>query len=164
MNPFALIGIAALAFFAFARKKRPGPSAPVDVTGTVPQQPGPGENTAPPPDPNQAEAEAAAASYAVTARPMSFFLGEPGLAQGVLGIDEDGLVTPQAGEYISGWLTRVAYWGLYGAQGWPLQLPVTCMIAATCPPEYLPARLAVLRLNNRVKETLAALNQPDVRV
>jgi hypothetical protein len=159
MNPIVLLGLGALALLAFAGKKK---AVTVSDEGdvTVPEPP-PGP-TPPPTAEEQSVVDIAIEGYLQNPDgPFSYSLGQEGIDQGVLGIDTDGFVSPVDGESLSGWLTRVSYWGAYQMQGWPLELPPTCLIEATCPADYLPYREALVRLNGEVLSKMAAQGIDD---
>jgi hypothetical protein len=168
MNPAVLLAIGAVAVLALAgRKKGNGGAAQADETETMPK-PGPTEPPAAETE-EQADNEAAFAQIAVEASQQAdwapvFFLGQQGIDEGVLGIDADGFAHATPGEWLSGWLTRVAYWGAYQNYGWPLDLPVQCILPETCPEDMLPVRDALLRMNAAVKAMMADMGIEDVRL
>ncbi len=164
MNPAVLliVGAAALAFAASRKKGNGGPQLGRDVTGTMPNA---GTSPAPPPETGeQAAAEEAFVEIALDNVPMTFNLGQPGIDQGVIGMDADGFVHPTPDEWLSGWLTRISFWGAYPyAEGYPLQLPVECVLEQTCPEEFIPLRDAARRLNEMVVNGLINRGVPDPR-
>ena len=158
-----LLGIAAAAAFAFGSKKGKngkngsGNGTGVnDTTGTLPKK-GAGEDTGPVSVPEQEYV-----NIVLEGMPTAHMLYQEGINQGVLGINAEGLVTPTPGEWLSGWLSRVAYWGAY-PYGGPLQLPPTCLLEMSCPEEYLPYRAALVRIMGAVKAGMDERGIKDVR-
>jgi hypothetical protein len=153
MNPAVLLALGAVAVLALSGKKG-GAKNGKDPTGTMPK-PGPGP-TPPAATEEQAQNELAYVEVAVEASQQPdwgpiYFLGQDGIDQAVMGVDAEGFVHAVPGEHLSGWLTRVAYWGAYQMQGWPMELPIQCILPETCPEDMLPVRDAVLRINEMVK-------------
>lgn len=158
-----LLGIAAAAAFAFGSKKgkkngKGNGTGVNDTTGTLPQKV-PGEDTGEVTVPEQEYV-----NIVLDGMPTAHMLYQTGIDQGVLGIDAEGFVTPTPGEWLSGWLSRVAYWGAYPPEaGGPLQLPPTCLLVATCPEDYLPYRAALLRIMGAVKAGMTQRGIKDVQ-
>jgi len=156
------LGLAAAAAFAFGTRKggkKNGNGTGVnDSTGTLPKK-GAGEDTGPVTVPEQSYVD-----IVLDGLPTAHMLYQAGIDQGVLGIDAEGMVTPTADEWLSGWLTRVAYWGAYPPEvGGPLQLPPTCLLEVSCPEEYMPYRAALLRIMEAVKAGMVQRGIQDSR-
>jgi len=163
MNPAVFLALGAIAVLAFAGKKKNGGSGTSsDDTTTIPKQTG---GHAPPPaeSPEQDAAEDEFVVIAVEGMPPNWLLGNQGIEEGVLGIDADGFAYPTPNEWLSGWLTRVAYWGAYQNLGWPLEMPVQCILEATCPEDLMPVRNALLRINESVKAVMEDQGIEDTR-
>jgi hypothetical protein len=165
MNPLILVGLGALALLAFSGKK-PTKNGKEDETKTIPDE---GDN--PPPDapPEDAYNEQEFVNVAVQGALApnwipAYSLGQEGIDQNVLGIDEDGFVHATPGEWLHGWLTRVAYWGAYQMKGWPLELPVTCVLEMTCPEDMMPVRHALLRIKAMVLQKMEEVGLQDRRL
>ena len=160
-----LLGIAAAAAFAFGSKKgkngkngSDNGTGVNDTTGTLPKK-GAGEDTGPVSVPEQEYV-----NIVLDGMPTAHMLYQTGIDQGVLGIDAQGMVTPTANEWLSGWLSRVAFWGAYPPEaGGPLQLPPTCLFEISCPEEYMPYRAALLRIMGAVKAGMTQRGIKDVR-
>jgi len=158
MNPAAFLALGAIALLAFAGKKK---SDNGDDTTTIPKT---GGHTPPPAEsPEQDAAEDEFAVIAVEGMPPNWYLGNQGVEEAVLGIDAEGFAYPTPQEWLSGWLTRVAYWGAYQNLGWPLEMPIECILEATCPEDMMPVRNAMLRLNESVKALMEAQGIQDTR-
>lgn len=171
MNPVILLAAGAVALLAFAgRKKGNGAQAggaEKDTTGTIPQTSG----TESPPTAEQAEMEIAA----ITAVLDAAQIGEPPLIagplgsqaaeEGVLGLDEDTFAFPTPDEWLSGWLTRYAYWMAYPmyVPGAPFQLPLTCILAETCPEEFRFYRDALVRIHESILAGMLERGIADAR-
>lgn len=168
----ALLAVGAVAILAMSGKKKTANGEKTgngkkDDTGPIPE-PGPGP-IPPPANEQQGIDEAAYVHVAVDALPQGnwapvYHLGQDGIDQGVLGIDEDGFVRAASGDWMSDWLTRVAYWGAYQMQGWPLELPIQCFLEVTCPEDMMPVRNALLRINALVKAKMAEYGLQDSRL
>ena len=162
-----LLGLAAAAAFAFGSKKgKNGKSGNGDSTGTgvndstgtLPQK-GSGEDAGEGSVPEQEYV-----NIVLQGLPTAHMLYQDGIDQGVLGINAEGMVTPMPDEWLSGWLSRVAYWGAYPPHiGGPLQLPPNCLLEITCPDDYLPYRAALLRIMGAVKAGMTQRGIQDVR-
>lgn len=160
--------IAGLAVGALVMARRSGKKGEVkgiqDTTGTLPPL---GDDESPPPaeDPDQRAAEESAVALALSNEPTAYFLGQPGIDANVLGIDEEGYVIPEAGEWKSGWLSRVAFWAAYPYEaGYEvLQLPPSCLLASTCPPEMQPFRDSALRMMAMVRDGMKERGMKDTR-
>lgn len=167
MNPAILLALGAVAVLALAGKKKTGNGKNGDTTATMPE---PGEEPPPPPPTEeQGQNEGAYVDVAVETSQQPdwgpiYHLGQEGIDQAVLGMDADGFAHASPGEWLSGWLTRVAYWGAYQMQGWPLELPIQCILKETCPEDMIPVRDAMLRLHEGVKETMMIMDIKDVRL
>jgi len=160
---FYLAAVAGAMVMLGRRAKNGGKGGVTDVTGTLPKG-GPG----PAPDADtaeQADREAGYVDIALENLPtVGPFLGQDGIDAGVPGMTQDGFVTPVGGEWLSGWMTRVSYWGAYPYNaGAPIMLPPTCILEVTCPEEYLPYRDALLRIAEMVNAGLSARGIKDIR-
>lgn len=159
-NPLILLGAGAALLYGIAkgRKSGNGSGRVKDVTDTLPTHV-PGEGGEAPTEPEQAFVD-----IALDEQPVSFFLGQPGIDQGVVGIGPDGFVHPADYEWRSGWLSRVAYWGAYPyAEGHPLQLPPSCVAAVTCPEDLQPYRNAMLRIMDGIRNGMTVRGIKDER-
>lgn len=159
MNPAVFLALGAIAVLAMAGRKS-GNGA--DDTTTIPKN-GSGHTPPPAETPEQDATEDEFAVIAVEGMPANWLLGNQGIEEGVLGIDADGFAYPTPNEWLSGWLTRVAYWGAYQNLGWPLEMPIECILETTCPEDMMPVRNAMLRLNESVKALMEAQGIEDTR-
>lgn len=163
MNPAILLALGAVAVLALTGKKGNG-NGNGKKNGTIPER---GSGPIPGADTEQAQNEAAYVEVAVSASQQPdwgpiYFLGQDGLDYAVMGVDAEGFVHATPGELLSGWLTRVAYWGAYQMQGWPLEMPIACILPETCPEDMMPVRNAMLRMNEAVKALMADRGIEDV--
>jgi hypothetical protein len=138
-----------------------------DTTGTLPETSG----TEPGPTAEEAELEAIAINTVldavdVTQIPMiAGPLGQQAADEGVLGLDADTFAYPTPDEWLTGWLTRWAYWNTYPMYhaGWPFQLPLSCILVETCDPALLPARSALVRIHEGILAGFAERGYADMR-
>jgi hypothetical protein len=164
MNPLILLAIGGIALLAFKDKKKKD-GAEKDVTGTIPQKTG----REPPPTQEEKTLEEQSVNSLMMGVvsgqiPVVFGpMGQKAIDEGVIGLDENTFAYPVPGEYLTGWLTRVAYWNAYPyyRPGWPYQVPVSCMMDTLCPAEYLPARNALVRINEEIQRRFAELGFSD---
>ncbi len=156
------LALGAGALVMLGRRAKSNGGAKKDVTGTLPKGNGP----APAPETQeQAQNEAGYVAIALDNLPtVGPFLSQDGIDAGVPGMTEDGFVKPVDGEWLSGWLTRVSYWGAYPYNmGAPIMLPPTCILEVTCPDEYLPYRDALLRISEMVSDGMKERGIQDLR-
>lgn len=171
MNPIVLLAVGGLAILAMSGKKKGNGATngggTRDTTGTLPETTG----TEPGPTAEEAEMETVAIvtvldSVDATQIPMiAGPLGEQAVAEGVLGLDADTFAYPTPDEWLTGWLTRYAYWYTYPMfhTGWPFQLPLSCILAETCPPELVPARSALVRIHEGILQGFQERGLQDMR-
>jgi hypothetical protein len=175
MNPALLLAAGAVALFAFAGRKKGNGGAATggaekDTTGTIPQTGG----GVPAPTAEEAAMEAPAIQTVLQSAGAGEVplvagpLGAQAAEEGVLGLDADTFAYPTPSEWLSGWLTRYAYWYSYPLNvlhvtGAPFQLPVVCILEATCPAEYAPYRAALVRIHEAVLAGMAERGIKDKR-